>query len=351
MTATAETTLRFPCKNCGAKLEFAPTATALTCGYCGYSEPVPSNQAAVVEYSFDDYKPESVGWDTALKSWECKTCGALTEREPHVTAASCVFCGSTQIQPMEQSPHLHKPESLLPFQVTRDQCIDLFRKWIKGLWFRPSSLAAEARADGLNGVYVPFWAYDALTYSLYHAERGDHYYETDDKGNRTQRTTWTWVNGTHSEFFDDVLAPGSASVARSLSQAIEPFDTKALVPYKPEYLAGLVAEDYRIDMPTAWGTAKSRVDDAIREACKRKVGGDTQRSLSIQTSYMNRMYKLCLLPIWIASYRFQSKSYSYLVNGQTGRVSGQAPFSWIKITLFVLALAAAIGGIAWLANR
>jgi hypothetical protein len=342
--------LRFPCKNCGAKLAWTPGAESLTCGYCGYTEAVPKTKAEVVEHPFEDYKPDSTGWDTAMKAWECGQCGARTEREPHVTASTCVFCGSNQIQPLAETTALHKPESLLPFKVNKEQVVDLFKKWVKGLWFRPDALKHEARPDGVNGVYTPFWAYDTMTHSFWQAEAGYHYYETNDKGERVQRTRWEWTSGQHSQYFDDVLARGSESVPQSLAQAIEPFDTKGLVPYKPEFLAGMVAEDYRIDMPTAWTPAKSRIDHTIHDACRRKIPGDTNRNLTVQTSYLNRLYKLTLLPIWIASYRYQGKSYMYLVNGETGRVSGQAPFSWVKITLFVLSIAGIIGTIAALSK-
>ncbi len=340
MSEAAESVLRFPCKSCGAKLAWKPGAANLTCEYCGYTEAVPTEKGQVVEHAFADYRPESTGWDTTLKSWECKQCGSLTEREPHITAGACIFCGSNQVAPMAQSPRLHKPESVLPFQIGKDQCGTLFKTWVKGLWFRPDALKHEARTDGVTGVYIPFWAFDTLTWSFWNAEAGYYYYETNDKGERERKTRWEWADGTYSEFFDDVLAPGSQSVEPKLAQAIEPFDTKALTPYKPDFLAGYAAEDYRIDMPQAWLTAKQRIDSKIRQECESRIPGDTNRNLSVSTSYLNRAYKLCLLPIWISSYRYQGKTYNYIVNGQTGRVSGRAPFSWVKISVFVLSLVA-----------
>ena len=53
-----------------------------------------------------------------------------------------------------------------------------------------------------------------------------------------------------------------------------------------------------------------------------------------------------LLPIWIAAYRYQDKPFQFLVNGQTGEVVGKAPWSWIKITLFVLLIVAILVGAA-----
>jgi hypothetical protein len=61
-----------------------------------------------------------------------------------------------------------------------------------------------------------------------------------------------------------------------------------------------------------------------------------------------------LLPVWIMAYRFRDQLYRFLVNGQTGRSTGQAPLSWTKIlvaagivllvALLVLALASGAMG-------
>ncbi len=267
-----------------------------------------------------------------------------------MTAWSCPFCGSDQVEEQEASHNLHRPESVLPFRVTQAECLERFREWVRGLWFRPNALKTMARAEGIRGVYLPFWTYDALTNSWWRAEAGYHYYEEDSQGNRVQKTRWRSVAGDHHEFFDDVLVPGSPSVDPGLLRDIEPFDTSALVPYSPEFLSGMAAEDYRQDMAECWPIAKRRIDAAITAACKRQIPGDTYRNLRIRTNYSNKTYKLALLPVWVASYRYQQKSYTYIVNGRTGEVSGQAPWSVWKILFAVLVVAAIVGAI-WYFNQ
>jgi hypothetical protein len=60
------------------------------------------------------------------------------------------------------------------------------------------------------------------------------------------------------------------------------------------------------------------------------------------------MFKHILLPLWIASYQYQGKAYRFLVNGQTGEVQGEAPWSVIKIVLFIATIVAVIAGIVML---
>jgi hypothetical protein len=42
------------------------------------------------------------------------------------------------------------------------------------------------------------------------------------------------------------------------------------------------------------------------------------------------------LQIWISSFHFNNKVHRFLVNGQTGKVSGNAPISAMKITIISL---------------
>jgi hypothetical protein len=58
--------------------------------------------------------------------------------------------------------------------------------------------------------------------------------------------------------------------------------------------------------------------------------------LRVSNTFDETTFKHVLLPVWIAAFRYNGKVYRFLVNGQTGNVSGNAPYSILKITLFVL---------------
>jgi hypothetical protein len=53
------------------------------------------------------------------------------------------------------------------------------KQWLQSRWFAPNALKRFARPEGINGVYLPFWDYDADTDSRYTGARGQHYYETE----------------------------------------------------------------------------------------------------------------------------------------------------------------------------
>jgi len=64
----------------------------------------------------------------------------------------------------------------------------------------------------------------------------------------------------------------------------------------------------------------------------------------VSTQYSRITFKHILLPIWISAYRYHNNIYRFLVNGRTGEVQGERPWSWIKITFAVLFAALALGG-------
>jgi DNA-directed RNA polymerase subunit RPC12/RpoP len=357
-------THKFPCKGCGAELLFNPGAESLKCEFCGFEEKIPRTQQEIKEYRFDEYMaaPKETGFGTETKSFKCQGCGATTSVPAGTISTECAFCGSKHVFEAESLSRVARPESLVGFSVDKRKSLEKFREWLAGLWFRPSDLKQKSELAEIRGVYLPHWTFDAFTSSWWQAERGDHYYETewvterDDQGNtrqvqkQVQKTRWTWVSGHHQQFFDDELVCASAGVSQAMMRGIYPYQTDKLVPYDPSYLSGWAAEEYSIDMKQAWGTAKSQMESQIRTACSRQVGGDTQRNLRVDTAYSNITYKHVLLPVWVAGYTYGGKVYQFLVNGQTGKVHGKAPLSWIKITTFVAVLVAIIALIVYFAR-
>ena len=64
--------------------------------------------------------------------------------------------------------------------------------------------------------------------------------------------------------------------------------------------------------------------------------GDTHRNLVIHPTFSGQTFKHILVPIWLLTYVFGSKSYQVLVNGSTGRIAGKYPLSGWKIFFAVV---------------
>ena len=343
---TAAKVRKFPCEGCGADIRWDPSASALKCPYCGTVKVItPETQEGVRERPVEAglRAPRDLGWGAERKVIACKRCGAHTTLDPHVAASACVFCGTAAVVEAPPNQNIVRPEGLLPFKVNRDGAVASFQNWVSGLWFRPSNLKSTSRVTNMRGAYIPFWTFDSATSSHWTAEAGYHYYETEwvtENGQRVSRqvqhTRWEYAAGWLDMFFDDVPVPASHGIPPALAKEIEPFPTDGLVVYDPRYLSGFLAEENAIDLPQALEAAKDRMRGEVRSACVREIPGDTYRNLDVDTSFSALAYKNALLPIWVCAYEYGNKPYRFLVNGVTGKASGTAPYSWLKITLLVM---------------
>ncbi|MES2144571.1 MAG: primosomal protein N' (replication factor Y) - superfamily II helicase [Pseudomonadota bacterium] len=354
---------RFPCANCGADLRYAPGQTELACPYCGFVQPIPaapasSRRRALAELDLARGLAQDLDSDATveIRTTSCPSCGAQIEFDGVTFAKECPFCATpVVIDPGTQRQI--RPQAVLPFVLTEDQARTAMVRWMGSLWFAPSALVEYARKGrALAGVYVPFWTYDAETQSRYSGQRGEYYYETrtvtvtvngrrETRQEQVQKTRWYPASGRVARVFDDVLVMASKSLPARLGNDLTPWDLTALQPYAPDYLAGFRAESYTIPLADGSQTAKEDMTRVIQQDVMRDIGGDVQRIDSLDTDYRNETFKHILLPVWMAAYKYNGRSFRFLVNGQTGEVQGERPWSVWKIAftvLVVLAVGAAL---------
>ncbi len=350
------------CKQCGAKLKFQPGTNSLTCEFCGAVNDIEVKQANIEEIdylSFISNKAQSSNTIEVL-TIKCDTCGAQTTFAENVVAQTCDFCDSPLVAKRGETSKIIEPESMLTFKVTAKDGQELFKKWIKKIWFAPNNLKKYAyQKEKLHGIYLPYWTYDSNTTTHYTGQRGDNYQVqeqyTNDKGESSTRTVtkirWSSRSGTVYNTFDDVLVVASNSLPKKYLYKLEPWDIKSLTPFDQNYLAGFKAESYGVDVQEGFETAKDIMQTEIDSTIRRDIGGDHQQISSKNSNYNNITFKHILLPIWLSAYRYNNKVYRFMINGRTGEVQGERPYSWIKITLAVLLAIAVIAGVVYLVNK
>jgi DNA-directed RNA polymerase subunit RPC12/RpoP len=357
---------QFPCQSCGAKVEFKPGTEELECPYCGHRNAIPQSEEDIVELDFAVYLAKASNDEDIQESKvvACTSCGAKSTLDPNITSGDCAFCGSPVVMEQTSDQRAIKPKSLIPFQINRKVALESFREWLGSLWFAPSGLARYARMDdGINGMYTPYWTFDSDTTSHYSGQRGDHYWETetyterDSEGNtetktrQVRRTRWTSVSGVVWNQFDDVLVVASKSLPAALVGGLAPWGLAALTGYNEDFLSGFRTESYTVELEAGFDKGRVIMDNAIDSDVRRDIGGDEQRVGSIRTRHDNITFKHVLLPVWISAYRYSKKPYRFLVNGQTGQVAGERPWSLLKIMLLIFVIVAVIGVIVFLANQ
>jgi len=352
-TTASLTERRFPCEQCGAVLDYAVGTNTLECRYCGHRNAILASRETIEELDLhtalerlQNARPASVEQNVI----GCSNCAAEFALDAHVHSGECPFCGTNVVTETGEYK-LIKPKGLLPFAVTAEAARDAYRKWLRGLWFAPSALQQHAHGDtSLSGVYLPYWTYDSDTATAYTGQRGDVYYVTQRytttvNGRRVTRTRqvpkirWSQASGRTTRHFDDVLVGATRTLPRKITDWLAPWDLENLVPYTEDYLAGFSSEVYQVDLDKGFNIAQKVMDDTIRGDVRRAIGGDRQRVNSLQTRHSDTTFKHVLLPLWSAGFRFRDKTYRFVVNGRTGKVRGERPWSVVKIALAVVAAA------------
>lgn len=351
----------YPCESCGAQLEFQPGTTQLHCPYCGHDQPIPASIDQIEELDFNTALAQAAT-ETVRETEQvlhCNNCGAEYTLPENQEAGSCPFCGSNVVVPTDPEARI-QPKSLLPFVFNKKQAKEKFQEWVGSRFWAPNDLKRLAMQDGgLAGVYIPYWTYDTFTTTAYVGQRGEHYWETeyytDSDGNRqsrqVQKTRWYPASGVVFVPFDDVLVLASNHLPPRYAQALKSWKLDELTPYQPQFLSGFQAMRYDVNLQQGFETAKQFMAPAIDQAIRYDIGGDEQRIIEAKTQYDRITFKHILLPIWSGAYRYKAKSWSYLVNGQTGEIQGQAPVSAWKVAIAVILGLLVIGLFIYLTSQ
>jgi hypothetical protein len=333
-------------------MAFDPAKSALACAACGHARVLPEPDAdaqaeALREQDYLEALRRLAAREPSLEARvvDCPSCGAQTRFEGHVVGDACAFCASPLLVERAHVERLIGPQAVLPFALDKAAAQRVFTQWVGSRWFAPNALKATVReADGVKGIYLPWWTYDANTVTTYRGERGTQRRVQEMRPNATAQagaattrvvTDWSPAAGAVAVAFDDMLIAGSPSIAPHLARVLDQWDLSRLRPPADDLLAGFAVEVYRTGLEAGFGQARERMQPAIDAAIRRDIGGDLQRIHGRQSVVDDIRFKHLLMPVWIGSYRFGGKPYQIVVNGQSGEVEGDRPWSVWKLAAAV----------------
>jgi DNA-directed RNA polymerase subunit M/transcription elongation factor TFIIS len=354
--SAADTSQTVDCPNCGGPLSYQPGTTRLICEHCGSAFEIKVENATPQDAQKEnDLMAALAGNWQALQPQEqafvvkCPACGAETALEKNMFSSNCTFCGTPiSVQPDIRS--VAHPQAVLPFKIDKQAASAVYSNWLRKLWFAPNNLKTAASSDRFNGVYLPFWTFDANTETSYRGERGDHYTETQRRevngrveNVQVTKTRWSWVSGRVRRSFNDILVTASRALPEKYLNRLEPWDLPSLMPYDLRFLTGFKAEVSQVVIAEGYEKAKQFMAQVIVQDIRQDIGGNEQRIHEVQTNYSATTYKYILLPVWLSVFRYGDKIYRFVVNARTGEVQGERPYSAIKIALAVLAALIVIG--------
>ena len=337
------------CSNCGGIMEFNVKSQSLKCQNCDTEVTIANDKNKIVEHDLNRRAMQKLSVSEKKSStMQCKGCGARVEVSSDCTATECPYCGSKYVLADKQEEAV-LPDGVVPFKVDKNQVKETFSKWISKRWLAPGKLKNLYERDKIQGIYVPYWTFDADVKCDYSAQGGKNREKQVKKsdGSTTTETVTDWYStfGTVNKFFDDVLIRGSKNLKESQLKGIENYEVKnSLVSYSPEYLSGYSAECYTVSLEQAHKDAvrvmEHELENLVRQDVLKRY--DEVRDISLSPKYQEETYKHILIPVYSTAYSYANKNYTVLINGQTGKIKGAYPKSPVKIAIIIAIIVAII---------
>ena len=342
-----EETRTFKCRHCGGTISYSATQHELTCPYCGRTQELDAEEvgqaAAEFEFTLETMERAQYGWGEERRELVCESCGAVVTVAPDALTSTCAFCGSNKVLARDVAGDVLRPTALVPFVVDQAGCQTQVSQWLGRGWMHPPELRDVRALRELTGVYLPFWTFDAHIGAKWQAEVGtphtERYYSDGEWKTRTV-IKWRWRSGRVHVPINDHQVAGTDRVSQVVLQKVTPFDLEGLVEYDPGYLAGWQAKTYDVQLQEAWEQAKEEMRKRAKRACYRDTGSSHVRNFRMTADFADEHWRYILLPVYLASYRFEDHTFQVMVNGQTGNVAGQKPVAWARVWLAIAAMLA-----------
>lgn len=349
--------VQFPCGKCGADLFYNFKSDVLNCDYCGYQEKFADDTEKATKTSYDKFlqtftKP-SIDLAENVLEVNCKDCGASVIFAPADASKCCAFCNSPIVVQPKSADHIVAPQGIHRFLISAEEAQKTVYDWAENLLVLPGELHRNFALEKLNGVYLPFWKFEAGSQTIYqlyghtqfHTKGG--VFGTEDKlvqlleGDNDPDSQLGY--GEHAEIFEDVRVPATSSTHAVLFDKTEArkFDPKNLKPYDPAYLSGYSAQRYQIDPLDAFEQAEESMRAEIDKILANFRKHDPRiRSHKAKTAFSEISFQHLLLPYYLSGFKHDGKVYQVLVNGETGKLEGEYPTVFWKVLMYK--------GLSWL---
>ncbi len=327
---------KYTCKTCEAELYWDSSAGALKCEYCDSTfDPSEFNDVDVSKQTgaaAEEYHDQTTDDSDAseLVVYKCTECGAEIVTAKGTVATTCAYCNRAITMTNKMTGNF-KPKLLIPFNINKKQAKEIFKQYVKKSFLTPKEFQDDKLLTQMKGLYVPFWLHtfkenaDAQLICENTSSRrsGDdkvithHEYQVDMK-----------CNGTFLKLPTDALA----NLDNTLMDNIEPFDYANLKDFNPAYMAGFYAEQYNEDAEKTFPRAHERAIQAMKKEILKEVSEYSRRDIRyFQDDIRQYESEYAMLPIWILNAEYQNHTYTFAINGDTGKITGKIPLSVPKL--------------------
>lgn len=330
------------CPNCGAPITYNPTEGMFCCEYCN---------SKFSYQQMDDYRREvervqreDDEFDAMLREYNCPSCGASIIADEHTVAQFCAYCGNPVILKGRVTGQL-KPQKIIPFAIGKDKAIEILREYLAKKPYVPNDFRSDSTLDKITGIYHPFWMTDADTDC-----------SIDARG--TKVTVWVTANKRYTKtdtfavwrradiHFEDIATNALTSADKELVESVLPFPVEAHRDFDMSYLSGFYAKRNNLSREDIKVEVSRRMHEYAEQMLKGTIRGYDSVKVDKRAVIVNKSnWDYTLLPIWILNYTYHKRTYTFAINGYTGKLFGELPVSRPKLGITFGAIAAAVGAL------
>ena len=344
-------TVDHKCPSCNASINYNPKEKNWVCEYCGGKftlDELKANEENFKKTSVNEskeLKKKAKEENVEMDQYHCQDCGAEIIADKNTAATFCVYCKNTAILKSRLTDKF-APSKIIPFSKTKDDAINAFKIVGKGRFLMPKEFSDPKNIQELTGVYIPFWLYSCkmkgfvsgkgtkvMTWSTY-----DYIYTKTDTYNVERGGIYN---------FENIPVDGSVRFNDAVMNSIEPFKYDELEDFNYSYLSGFLAEKYDVEQNEAKKITINRAETSTLDDLQSKARGGyaTFTPSKKETNVEEESIEYVLLPVWMVNIKYKEKMYTFAMNGQTGKMIGDIPYSKGKLLLFILIIFVVLFGI------
>lgn len=347
----------FKCPSCGGGLQFEAKGQVVICPYCSSEFDVETieafnkeaEQESDASATWENDTPgttwqEGEGEDEHLAVYSCGSCGGEVVCEPTTAAAFCPYCENPIVIKGQLSGTL-KPDYIIPFKCERESIQTHFAKYVKGKLLLHRDFKKECKTEEIKGMYVPFWIYDAdvNAHMRFHGERVHTW--SDSEYTYTETSHYSIVRG-GTLSFEHIPVDGSQKMPDDMMESIEPYDFNDAVPFKAPYLTGFYADKHDVDQKDTFPRANQRIEQGTEAVFRDTIGAYSSVNCVNRSIHLtNSKASYALYPVWMIHKRWKEKLYTFVMNGQTGKIAGNLPMNVLAFVLWLVGISLLATGI------
>lgn len=310
------------CPNCGGELKFKPKDKVVKCEYCS-TKFNPKELRATVKSADEEVNENGT---TKATSYRCSQCGGTLLTFDETAITFCSYCGS-QAMIKQKMVDINNPDFIIPFKITKEDCIKAYKRKINSSIFAPSYMKDDIVVEKFRGIYMPYCVYKSTYHgaTVNHGKRYSHHWASYDYYNNYEIDAQ--VDADYEGISYDLVSKLYDKYTHHI-----PFDYKDAEPFNPNYLTGYYA-DARDVKPEAYDEI---VKSTIRDDCNSKLRRDFRyswygcRTPKVGMRITDR--KVGMFPVYFLAIRDKNKKdiHYAVVNGQTGEVAMDIPIDFTK---------------------